>query len=191
MEDYFGPNPVYNEDLFRRRFRMRKSLFLRIMESVVNKNPYFVQKPNCTGKLGLSPYQKVTAALQQLAYGIIADLTDEYLRIGESTATLSMKRFCRAVVEVFGEEYLRSPNEDDVRRLLQEGKQRGFPGMLGSLDCMRGGWKNWPTAWQGVYAGKEKEPTVVLEAVASYDLWIWHAFFGLPGSMDDINVLDH
>jgi hypothetical protein len=25
--------------------------------------------------------------------------------------------------------------------------------------------------------------------VASHDLWIWHAFFGLPGSLNDINVL--
>jgi hypothetical protein len=29
-----------------------------------------------------------------------------------------------------------------------------------------------------------------LEAVALYDLWIWHAFFGLPGSLNDISVLD-
>jgi hypothetical protein len=42
----------------------------------------------------------------------------------------------------------------------------------------------------GQYTGKEKEPTLVLEAVASYDLWIWHAFFGLPGSLNDINILD-
>jgi len=33
-------------------------------------------------------------------------------------------------------------------------------------------------------------PTIILEAVASYDLWIWHAFFGLPRSLNDINVLD-
>jgi len=26
--------------------------------------------------------------------------------------------------------------------------------------------------------------------VASYDLWIWHAFFGCPGTLNDINVLD-
>jgi len=26
--------------------------------------------------------------------------------------------------------------------------------------------------------------------VASQDLWIWHAFFGLPGTLNDINVLD-
>ena len=26
--------------------------------------------------------------------------------------------------------------------------------------------------------------------MASQDLWIWHAYFGLPGSHNDINVLD-
>jgi hypothetical protein len=26
--------------------------------------------------------------------------------------------------------------------------------------------------------------------VASQDLWIWHAFFGMPESLNDINVLD-
>jgi hypothetical protein len=30
---------------------------------------------------------------------------------------------------------------------------------------------------------------VVLEAVADHDLWIWHAFFGMAGSHNDINVL--
>jgi hypothetical protein len=37
--------------------------------------------------------------------------------------------------------------------------------------------------------GLKKEPTIILEAVASKDLWIWHAFFGTPGSHNDINVL--
>jgi hypothetical protein len=30
---------------------------------------------------------------------------------------------------------------------------------------------------------------VILEAVAIHDLWIWHSFFGMPGSNNDINVL--
>ena len=29
-----------------------------------------------------------------------------------------------------------------------------------------------------------------LEAVADYDLWIWHAYFGMPGTKNDINVLE-
>lgn len=30
--------------------------------------------------------------------------------------------------------------------------------------------------------------TVILEAVVSQDLWIWHAYFGLPGSHNDIRL---
>ena len=40
-----------------------------------------------------------------------------------------------------------------------------------------------------MYRGHKQEPTIILEAVASKDLWIWHAFFGMPGSHNDINVL--
>ena len=31
---------------------------------------------------------------------------------------------------------------------------------------------------------------LILEAMASHDLWIWHAFFGVVGSNNDINVLN-
>ena len=41
-----------------------------------------------------------------------------------------------------------------------------------------------------MYVGHVREPTIVLKAIASYDLWIWHAFFRLLGSHNDINVLD-
>ena len=62
--------------------------------------------------------------------------------------------------------------------------------MLGSLDCMHWKWKNCPTGWGGQYSGRSRSPSIILEAVADYDLWIWHAFFGLPGSNNDINVLE-
>jgi hypothetical protein len=42
-----------------------------------------------------------------------------------------------------------------------------------------------------MFSGHIHETTIILEAVASYDLWIWHTFFGLPGSHNDINVLEH
>ena len=40
-----------------------------------------------------------------------------------------------------------------------------------------------------MYRGHKKEPTIIVEAVASKDLWIWHVFFGMLGSHNDINVL--
>jgi hypothetical protein len=38
-----------------------------------------------------------------------------------------------------------------------------------------------------VYTKVTKE--VAVEAVVDKDLWIWHAFFGMVGSHNDINVL--
>jgi hypothetical protein len=38
--------------------------------------------------------------------------------------------------------------------------------------------------------GKEDKPTVCLEAVVDSRLWFWHVFFGLPGSNNDLNILD-
>ncbi|PRQ37575.1 putative harbinger transposase-derived protein [Rosa chinensis] len=188
--DYFAEVPRFGEQKFRRRFRMSKSLFYRIADAVKNHDNFFMQQRDGIGRLGLSSFVKITAVFRMLAYGVPADSLDEYLKIGESTAIRCMKKFCRAIVEIFGEQYLRKPTAIDVARLLHIGEERGFPGMLGSLDCMHWRWKNCPAAWAGAYAGRSGSPTIILEAVADYDLWIWHAYFGLPGSNNDIIVLE-
>lgn len=33
-------------------------------------------------------------------------------------------------------------------------------------------------------------PIIVLESVASHDLWIWHFFFGVPGAQNNIDFLN-
>jgi hypothetical protein len=124
-----------------------------------------------------------------LAYGVPADALDEYIRIGESTALEALRKFVVSVVAVFVPKYMRLPNEQDTARLFAIGASRGFPGMLRSIDCKHWSWKNYPTTWHAMYRGHKKEPTIILEAVASKDLWIWHAFFGMPGSHNDINML--
>uniref|UniRef100_A0A0D3BVZ2 DDE Tnp4 domain-containing protein n=1 Tax=Brassica oleracea var. oleracea TaxID=109376 RepID=A0A0D3BVZ2_BRAOL len=119
-----------------------------------------------------------------------ADAVDEYLRLGESTALSCLSNFTDSVIQLFGEEYQRRPTPEDLQRLLDIGEMRGFPGMIGSIDCMHWEWKNCPTAWKGQYTRGSGKPTLVLEAVASQDLWIWHAYLGSPGTLNDINVLD-
>lgn len=188
-KDYFSGSPTYNDEQFRRRFRMSKALFNRILDDIIGHDAYFVQKADALGRLGLSAHQKITAALRMLAYASPADSLDENLRLAESTILESLQRFCSAVIALYGGQYLRSPNEDDIAAIMKTNDARGFPGMLGSVDCMHWEWKNCPKAWAGMYQGRSKHPTVILEAVATSDLWIWHAFFGMPGSNNDINVL--
>uniref|UniRef100_A0A0D3CB57 DDE Tnp4 domain-containing protein n=1 Tax=Brassica oleracea var. oleracea TaxID=109376 RepID=A0A0D3CB57_BRAOL len=188
--DYFSEDATYPSHMFRRRFRMNKVLFMRIVDRLSAEIPYFQQRRDATGRLGLSPLQKATAAIRMMAYGCAADAIDEYFRLAESTALLCLEHFVEGIINLFGDEYLRKPTPEDLQRLLDIGEIRGFPGMIGSIDCMHWEWKNCPTAWKGQYTRGSGKPTIVLEAVASQDLWIWHAFFGPPGTLNDINVLD-
>jgi hypothetical protein len=126
-----------------------------------------------------------------LAYSSPADLMDETFGVAESTAMECLIHFVHGVRSLFSAQYPHKPTSDDIERLLQVADQCGFPGMLGSLDYMHWEWQNCLVAWKGQFTrGDYKVPTVMLEVVASYDLWIWHAFFGAAGSNNDINVLD-
>ncbi|XP_021744228.1 uncharacterized protein LOC110710265 [Chenopodium quinoa] len=187
--DYFASNAVYNDNQFRRRFRMQRSLFCRIMNKVVEGDQFFQQRRNAAGKLGLSPLQKCTAAIRMLAYSVAPDVVDEYLRIGQTTSKNALQHFCQGVITHFESDYLRKPTAEDLRKILHQNELRGFPGMVGSIDCMHWEWKNCPTAWKAQYASRSKTATLILEAVADQDLWIWHAFFGMSGSCNDLNVL--
>lgn len=45
-------------------------------------------------------------------------------------------------------------------------------------------------AWQGSYQGKDKYPTIVLEAISDYHLWFWQVSYGYAGSLNDLNILN-
>ncbi|XP_052143087.1 uncharacterized protein LOC127762654 [Oryza glaberrima] len=127
--------PVYNAKLFRRRFRMSRELFLRIVASVEAHDDYFRQRLNAVGLLGATALQKVYGAIRMLAYDIPADSLDEVVRISESTMIEAFKHFVKAVVDVFADQYLRAPIAEDTARLMAINTPRGFPGLLGCIDC--------------------------------------------------------
>ena len=42
----------------------------------------------------------------------------------------------------------------------------------------------------GQHKGKEKKNTLILEAICDPDTYIWYSFFGEPGSLNDLNILE-
>ena len=101
--DYFSDRPTFGAVKFCRRFRMRRD----IMDGVSSYDPWFLQKRDALGRLGVSTLQKCVAAMRMLVYGVTADACDDYCRLGESTISECMKRFVIAIRGCFEGTYLR------------------------------------------------------------------------------------
>lgn len=92
---------------------------------------------------------KCLCGVTHSSVGLPTDAVDEYIQIGQSTARECLLRFYCATISAFSTQYLCIPNRADVAHILALNEARGFPGMLGSIDCMHWAWRNYHTTWHG------------------------------------------
>lgn len=63
-----------------------------------------------------------------LAYGVAADAIDEYIKIGGTTALECLRLFCKGIIRLYEQEYLRAPTQEDLQKKfacqLDEGASR-------------------------------------------------------------------
>ncbi|KAD4585728.1 hypothetical protein E3N88_23329 [Mikania micrantha] len=150
---------------------MSHNLFSRVRNDLEQNYDFFQQRCDGRGKIEFSGLQKCTYAIRQLAYDTSRDSFDEYLQMSERMGQECIYKFCKDVIRLYAKKYLRKPNSHDIQQIYTFHEEvHGFPGQF--------------------QRGDHPRPSFMLEAVASQDLWIWHAFFGASGSNNDINVLD-
>jgi hypothetical protein len=192
MQQYFSGNEsVYDEKDFERRFRMSRAIFNRLWHRIQGKAPFEQYQDAITKKLGIRPLVRFVACLRKLCYGDCSDRNDEKYEISESSLDGSFKAFVKMVKAEFGAQYLhRCPTENEVKRCLAINHARGFPGAFASWDCKHFSWKRCPNKLAGQHKGRGETNTLILEAICDGDLYIWYSFFGSPGSLNDLNVLD-
>ncbi|XP_026419437.1 uncharacterized protein LOC113315362 [Papaver somniferum] len=159
------------------------------MHIICEADPELRQRKDAARIPSHSPQMKMYAVMKCLCKGIPTDSIDDYTRVAASTIYYYIKKFCDAIMFWFNAEYMRRPTVNDVKWLMKENAARGFPGMLGILDCMYWGWRVCPQDEARLHTGQKSYPTCVLEAVASYGRWFWHGYFGVGGSSNDLNVL--
>ncbi|GKC95288.1 ALP1-like protein [Tanacetum coccineum] len=74
---------------------------------------------------------KFTSAIRQMAYGAVPNVLDEYLQMGATTARKSLQMFCKAIMELYGEEFLRKTTYTDMKKLYAyHEKKHAFSGMM-------------------------------------------------------------
>jgi len=130
LRDYFGLNgepPVCNEGDFERRFRVPRSVFLRIYNAVKDR-PLFAQRINATGRLQAHPLRKVVADFRVIAYGEAPDRTDEYVRVSASIIAMSVRELILFIVDEFGPSYLRPPPLKICSAFRRAMQSAGCPG---------------------------------------------------------------
>ncbi|GKA33935.1 ALP1-like protein [Tanacetum coccineum] len=202
IDDYFGDDeyePKYPEEKFRRRYRMSSRLFNKILNDILSYDvqplpeyfSYFRSRLDATGRNSIGSILKCTSAIRQMAYDTSPDAFDEYLQIAERTSRECLDHFTKCIHVLYYDKFLRRPTATDIQKTYELHEEKhGLPGMLGSIDCMHWDWKNCPKSLHGQFKrSTNKYPTLMLEAVADQKLWIWHAYFGVPGANNDLNVL--
>jgi len=191
MRDYFGVDgqpPVYGERKSERRFRVPRSVSMRIHEAIRDR-PCWRQSINATGRPQAHALQKLVAVFRVLAYGESFDRENEYVRLSKSTIEVATKKLIEFIVEEWEPVYLRPPNDEEVEPMMDRNAARGMPGCIGSLDCSHWEWAACPKGLAGQYQNRKKRRTIVMETVCYEDLYIWYIFIGAPGSLNDLNVL--
>ena len=172
------------------KYEQEKADFLQLALSMKRQRDGHGNNDECRQR---NPKVKILMGLKCLAYGVSPSAFQDYFQMGETTGRMCMKRLARVLAssDELTSVFLRSMSRADAKRITQlHLEKHGVDGMIGSLDCMHIGWKNCPVAWQGQFSGAKGKPTIVLEAFADYNLWIWHASFGSPGTLNDINIWD-
>jgi Plant transposon protein len=193
FEDYMSPMPKFNDRFFERHFRVSRSIVEELRLICAAADPFFQDRMHAAKRtLGICPDAKILFPLQMLANGTSPSAHQSYYQMGETTAREALKKLCRIIRQSddLRERFLRSMSRSDAQHASElHLDTHGIEGMVGSLDCMHVGWKNCPVAWQGAYtSGKEGHPTLVLEAMADHNLFVWHASFGWAGTLNDINI---
>jgi len=186
-QDYLGECPKFGLADFKRIFRVSRTSYDALKSLICQEDKFFVDGFDITGRKRVSVDAKILISLKYLAYGCSVNAFWDYFQIGESTALLSVKKFTSCIANsIFQKKFFSFFTALDAKKVeaLHYAKH-GIHGLLGSLDC-----SHCPIAHHGQYQGKEGRPTIVVEALADYNLYVWHAVFGYSGTLNDINIWD-
>ena len=178
---------------FHNRFRMSPDLFQTIYDDIrdpMDGSSDFQGTTDACGRSGPSALQKIVSVMRLLAYGCGTDSVAEYTGVKAECARDSLYSFCKFICRWYGPEFLGRWGEEELMKEMEVNAKRGFPGMMGSIDCTHWRWKNCPIAWQGMYQDRNHNRSIVAEAIAGHDMYFFQAFVGLPGSLNDINIMN-
>lgn len=157
---------------------MPRVLFNRMCDKLIGKW-IFLQRRDAIWKQDINP---------RMLYSIMTCLSIRFmlesgrwdLRNVCIINSINLFNFIESIVNEFGEDYLRSLTDDDLRRILQIIAIRGFLGCIGSCDCQHYQCKNFLLASSG-------QPAILsIKARKRSQLLCWKPFLMVSYGYGDV-----
>ncbi|GJU04419.1 transposon TX1 [Tanacetum coccineum] len=159
---------------------MRRKLFNRIVRELTDMYPYFQQTIDVVGRCGIFAFVKYTFGILQLTYGFVPYSLDEYLQIGNKTARDCLVNFCNGIMKLYGHEYLRKPTQPNVENFYAfHEENHGFHSMIGSIDCTKWPWSQFPIGLRGQFHKEGKATEVAFVANDMHYKWGYYLTGGI------------
>jgi len=84
-DDYLGPLPTFNEDGFKRMFRISRRNYENLRTLLCARDPFFRDTFDATRRRSISIDAKMLIALKYMSYGTAINAFRDYFQMGEST----------------------------------------------------------------------------------------------------------
>jgi hypothetical protein len=194
-ENSIGDPETRDGKYFRRRFRMPYTLFLALIQVILDEAwfPKYGRNGDgpldCTKNRGASLHVKVLSALRVLGRGVIFDECFDGSGCGEESIRVFFHSFtARCCGSLFQSVIVppKTPQEIGIATRVYE--KMGMGPALASTDCTHIELGNCPHNFRIVCTGKSGKPTLSYSLSCSHQRKIYHITSGFAGSKNDKHI---
>jgi hypothetical protein len=135
---------------------------------------------------------KVLAVLRRLGRGGPFDDCWDGSGMHEETARIFFHDFCEKFTATLFHVYVKPPTTpDEVKKVTTMYKLLGFPGAIGSIDCVHVQWDKCPVSLRSICKGKEGYPSLVYQACVDHTKKILAVTSSHYGSRNDKTIVKY
>ena len=175
--------------LFRTRFRVPFPLYGRLVE-MTRSNGWFSERPDAVGQRCAPLELKILGVLRVLGRGYCFDGIEELSYISAEVNRVFFHNWCNKFAKRYYKIYCNPPETpEEIAKTMAVYDRLGFPGCIGSTDCVHIKWERCSTGERFLHKGKEGFPTLSYEVTCDHTSKIISCTHGFPGARSDQTIV--
>ena len=175
--------------LFRTRFRVPFPLYERLVE-MTRANGWFSEKNDAAGQKCAPLELKILGVLRVLGRGYCFDGIEELSYISAEVNRVFFHSWCNYFSHKYFSIYCNPPETpEEISKTLAVYERLGFPGCIGSTDCVHIKWERCSAGDRILHKGKEGFPTLSYEVTCDHTSKIIAVTHGFPGTRSDRTIV--